>query len=82
VVDLRRASGDSRMTAWLRRASGWHGDLVRLIDVLECVQMKEREAAGGPRAELGFGLAMVRSSCCESHGVKWSGRCARARQRG
>jgi hypothetical protein len=82
VVDLRRASGDSRMTAWLRRASGRHVDLIRLIDVLECVQMKEREAARGPRAALGFGLAIVCLSYCELHRVKWSGRCARARRMG
>jgi hypothetical protein len=59
VVDLRQASGDSWMTAWRRRASGWHGDLVCLIDVLDCVQMKEREAAGDRRRS---GMLRVLSS--------------------
>jgi hypothetical protein len=80
--DLRRASGDSWTTTWLRRASGCHGDLVRLIDVLDCVQTKEREAAGDRRRGGMLRVWTSASICDDSDQAKRSGGCAKARQRG
>jgi hypothetical protein len=49
------------MTARLRRASGRHGDLVRLIDVLDCIQTRERKAAGDGMAAVRFGFKRASS---------------------
>jgi hypothetical protein len=63
--ELRRRSGGLWSTAMTRRRSTWHGELENVVAVLDCIQQRERKAAGGS-ADVGKLRVTTRySNCCK-----------------